>query len=93
MARRTWFDGKQGSRPTLGKALPGLDSWQQAVEDGVIEPHEIETQKTLVLDLLRELEPLLDDPLHERVTRLLEEWTVLSAMQTTMLLEDHAEEP
>jgi hypothetical protein len=92
MPRRSWFDAKQGERPTIGTALPGLDTWKQAVEDGVIEVHEVEAQKDLVLQLLRDLEPMLDDTMHERVTRVLEEWTVLSAMQTTLLLEDHTGE-
>ncbi len=92
MPRRSWFDAKQGERPTIGTTLPGLDTWQAAVEDGVIEAHEVEAQKDLVLQLLRDLEPMLDDPLHERVTRVLEEWTVLSAMQTTLLLEDQGGE-
>ncbi len=88
MTRRAWFDAKQGARSTFGSTLPRLESWQKAVEDGIIEPREVEEQRQRLLAMLRELEPLLDDALHERVTRVFEEWTVLSAMQTTVLLDD-----
>ncbi|MBL8608307.1 MAG: hypothetical protein JNL38_13365 [Myxococcales bacterium] len=88
MPRRAWFDTNDGKKPTFGGTLPRLESWQKAIEDGVIEPREVEEQRARLLAMLRELEPLLDDALHERVTRVLEEWTVLSAMQTTVLLEE-----
>ncbi len=85
-ARRSWF-GKDGAMP-FGASVTRLQSWQDAVEDGIIEPHEVTAQTERVMGLLRELEPLLDDDLHEKVTRVLEEWTVLNAMQGTLLIEE-----
>lgn len=80
--RRAWFEGSDAFR------IERLESWQQAIEDGVIEPHEVAEQKTRVVDLLRQLEPMLDDAQHEQVTRVLEEWAVLQAMHGTLLIEE-----
>lgn len=91
-ARRSWF--AETKTPDLAAANPftgsidRLESWQRAIEDGIIEPHEVAEQKDRVVALLRELEPLLDDTQHERVTRVLEEWAVLFAMQGTVLVEE-----
>lgn len=85
MARRAWFEVHE--KPPF-ESVARLESWQQAMADGIIEPREVEEQKARLLGLLRELEPLLDDETHERVTRVLEEWTVLSAMQATLLVDD-----
>lgn len=86
MPRRAWFD-PETSAPFNG-SVERLESWQAAIEDGVIEPHEVEAQQSRVVALLRELEPMLDDRQHEQVTRVLEELTVLQAMHGTLLAED-----
>ena len=87
MTRRSWFDPAGEGAPFDG-SVARLESWQQAMADGVIELHEVEDQRRRVLDLLRELEPLLDDAIHERVTRVLEELTVLQAMHATLLVDE-----
>lgn len=83
MGRRAWFEA--GATPF---AVERLQSWQKAIEDGVIEPHEVAEQKTRIVTLLRDLEPMLDDAQHEQVTRVLEEWAVLQAMHGTLLVEE-----
>lgn len=87
MARRSWFDPAGEGAPFDG-SVARLDSWNEAMADGVIEPHELEAQRDRVLGLLREVEPLLDDELHEKVTRVLEELTVLQAMHATLLVDE-----
>lgn len=91
-ARRSWFAQTKTPDPATANPFTGsierLESWQRAIEDGIIEPHEVAEQKDRVVALLRELEPLLDDTQHERVTRVLEEWAVLFAMQGTVLVEE-----
>ncbi|MDF2693796.1 MAG: hypothetical protein K0S65_2179 [Labilithrix sp.] len=95
MARRSWFEREQGSRPEddaptspFSGSIERLESWQRAIEDGIIEPHEVAEQKDRLVALLRELEPMLDDAQHEKVTRVLEEWAVLQAMHGTLLVEE-----
>ncbi len=74
MARRSWFEeGKavdaEDDAPTSGRSparsIERLESWQRAIEDGIIEPHEVAEQKDRLVALLRELEPMLDDAQHE----------------------------
>jgi len=86
MARRSWFES--GGAMPFGASVTRLQSWQDAIEDGLIEPHEVAAQTERVMVLLRELEPMLDDAQHEKVTRVLEEWTVLHAMHGTLLVEE-----
>jgi len=97
MARHSWFDTADGGDAPAGGApsaspfagsLERLESWQRAIADGIIEPHEVAEQQRRVLALLRELEPMLDDAQHEKVTRVLEELTVLQAMHGTLLVEE-----
>lgn len=93
MTRRSWFEAVVGdparSSPFSG-SVERLESWQRAIEDGVIEPHEVAEQKDRVVSLLRALEPMLDDAQHEQVTRVLEEWAVLQAMHGTLIVEEFA---
>lgn len=86
MTRRRWF-GLDGEVP-FGGSVARLATWQAAIEDGIIEPHEVSAQTERVVSLLRELEPMLDDAQHEQVTRVLEEWAVLQVMQSTLLVEE-----
>jgi hypothetical protein len=97
MARRSWFENpssEDANAPPAQKGSPfsgsieRLESWQRAIEDGIIEPHEVAEQKARLVQLLRELEPMLDDAQHEKVTRVLEEWAVLQAMHGTLLVEE-----
>lgn len=88
--RRSWFETRASgveAAPFSG-SVERLESWQRAIEDGVIEPHEVADQKERLVGLLRELEPMLDDAQHEKVTRVLEEWAVLQAMHGTLLVEE-----
>ena len=55
-----------------------MDSWQQALADGVVEPEEVER----VADMLRALEPKLSDELHEELTGIFYELAVLYGMQS-----------
>ena len=89
MARRSWFEsGETTEESPFAGSVQRLESWRRAMEDGVIEPHEVADQKERLVGMLRELEPMLDDRLHEKVTRLLEEWVVLQAMHATLLVEE-----
>jgi hypothetical protein len=94
MPRRRWFetnneDTKDAPAPNpFTGSIDRLESWQRAIEDGIIEPHEVAEQKDRLILLLRELEPMLDDTQHEKVTRVLEEWAVLQAMHGTLLVEE-----
>lgn len=52
------------------------------MEDGKIDESELDEQEQRLVGLMQEIEPQLDDALHERVTELLCELTAYDLMQT-----------
>ncbi|MCS6964581.1 hypothetical protein [Thermoflexus sp.] len=86
MARTSWFS-EEGDALFFQRYVDRMESWQQAMEDGRVTPEEVKAQAERVAALMREIEPRLDDALHEQVTQLLLELAVLNAMQLTMFLQ------
>jgi hypothetical protein len=79
--RVSWFDDKsQMSR--IEEYAQQLDSFVKAVADGKVTEGEVKAQEASLVALMKEVEPLLDDALHEKVTRLLCELTAYDLMQT-----------
>ena len=79
-ARRTsWFDAQ--SHPLIEQYARQLDSFHQAVADGKVGAPELHEQEARLIALMKEIEPQLDDALHEKVTRLLCELTAYDLMQ------------
>jgi chemotaxis protein histidine kinase CheA len=78
--RKSWFDAKS-KHPLIEEYARQLDSFAQAMADGKIEDAELSDQEARLIDLMRELEPQLDDALHEKITRLLCELTAYDLMQ------------
>ncbi|MCG2768872.1 MAG: hypothetical protein ABIK79_01810 [Chloroflexota bacterium] len=76
MAKSKWFDA-ESNELMFSKFVTQMDSWQEAMADGVIEPREIEQQVERVGELLRALEPKLTGELHEEITNVFYEIAVL----------------
>jgi transcriptional regulator CtsR len=89
MGRISWFS-EEGDDLFFQRYIDRMESWQQAIADGRIDPEEVRAQAERVAALLREIEPQLSDALHEQVTQLLLELAVLNAMQTTLFLQNPA---
>ena len=86
-AKRTrWFDPKSGA-PLIEGYARKLDSFLKTVEDGVVDDDEIADQEKRLLVLMKDIEPRLDDDLHERVTRLLCELTAYDVMQMMTVMQ------
>ncbi|OGO04288.1 MAG: hypothetical protein A2Y73_04120 [Chloroflexi bacterium RBG_13_56_8] len=79
MARSRWFD-PETSEMNFMLYMEQMESWQQALADGVVEPEELRQQSERVAELLRALEPKLNEELHEEVTNILYEMAVLYGM-------------
>ena len=80
MAREPWFDS-ESSELMFSRYVERMESWQSALADGVVQPEEVRQQSQRVTDMLRALEPRLSDELHEKVTRVLYELSVLYGME------------
>jgi hypothetical protein len=80
-SRTDWLDDS-AERPLIGQYVERLASFLDAMADGRIEAHELKAQEARVVDLMKTVEPQLDDALHEEVTHLLCELSAYNIMHT-----------
>lgn len=78
--RPSWFDEKT-QEPVIEKYARQLDSFMAAMADAKVEEKEIKAQEKRLVDLMKQVEPLLDDNIHAKVTELLCELTAYDLMQ------------
>ena len=76
----SWID-EETQTPLIDDYARQLDSFVQTFADGTVDESELEGQEQRLTDLMKEIEPQLDDELHEKVTRLLCELTAYDIMQ------------
>jgi len=82
MTRVNWFD-TESNEPLFTQYVSQMDSWQEAMADGVIDAQELQKQADRVTQLLGDLQPRLSDELHKDVTRVLFELAVFYGMVQT----------
>jgi hypothetical protein len=90
MARQSWLDDETQT-PLIDDYARQLSSFLDAMADGRIDEDEVQAQEQRVAKLLKEVEPQLDDGLHQKVTQLLCELSAFSTMQ--ILHELHTARP
>ena len=78
--KSAWFD-ESSNAPVIAEQVQRLDSYLSAVADGVVDAKELQAQEARLVSLMKEVEPLLSDELHEKVTRLLCELSAYDLMQ------------
>jgi uncharacterized protein (DUF111 family) len=76
-----WFDAASDS-PLLAEYARKLDSFLDVVADGRVDSKELEEQEKRVVNLMKQVEPLLSPEAHEKVTELLCEVTAYDLMNT-----------
>jgi hypothetical protein len=79
MARDGWFDG-QGVDLLRDEFLEDHDGWRRYIADGQITASEILEQESRIIEMLKEVEPTLNDKQHEALTKVLLEYEVLVNM-------------
>jgi hypothetical protein len=84
--RLSWLDETQ--TPLIDDYTRQLDTFIQTMADGRVDKAEMQAQEKRLVKLLKEVEPVLDDALHARVTKLLCELTAYNIMQTLKTLQD-----
>ena len=77
--RGGWLDEDGGV--AIDDQARRLESYVKALADGVVTDKELAEQEKRVVALMREVEPKLDDGLHQKVTQLLAELVAFDAMQ------------
>lgn len=80
MARAGWFDDETG--PAFEEHLARLDHFAASMEDGIIDSDELAQQELNLMEVMRAVEPLLDDELHPKITHLMVETLAYGVMKT-----------
>jgi len=76
----SWFDDAS-HKPLIAEQARRLKTFLAAVADGVIDEAELAAQEKRLVQVMKEVEPLLSPDLHARLTRLLCELTAYDLMQ------------
>jgi len=76
----SWFD-VASHKPLIAEQARRLKTFLAAVADGVIDEAELKAQEQRLVQVMKEVEPLLSPDLHARLTRLLCELTAYDLMQ------------
>ena len=79
MARTSWFD--DSDLPIIDEQVQKLESFTQAMADGVVEKRELEQQQNSLITAMKAVESGLDDAQHAKVTRLLVELSAYNVMR------------
>ena len=79
MARTSWFD--DSDLPIIDEQVEKLESFAEAMADGVIEKQELERQQERLIAAMKAVEPGLSDQDHEKVTRLMIELSAYNIMR------------
>jgi len=80
VARISWFDEKT-DLPVIEEQVQRLESFTQAMADGVIEKRELYRQQESLVAAMRAVEDDLTDEQHAKVTRLLVELSAYNIMR------------
>jgi hypothetical protein len=80
MPRVSWFD-EATDLPVIDEQAQKLESFAEAMADGRIEKQELQKQQERLLAVMREVEGVLNDAQHEKVTRLLVELSAYNIMR------------
>ena len=75
-----WLDDK-AEQPLIDNHARKLQTFIDAMADGIIESGELKAQEKRLVKLMKEVEPILTDDVHARVTDLLCELTAYNIMQ------------
>ena len=85
--RISWIDAKSQT-PAIEHYARQLDSFIKTMADGKVDASEIKDQEKRLVDLMKAVEPTLDDRQHEKVTQLLCEQTAYDIMQMLFTLQE-----
>jgi hypothetical protein len=79
MARTSWFS--DADLPVIQEQAEKLESFTQAMADGVIEKKELEQQQASLVAAMKAVESGLNDEQHGKVTRLMIELSAYNIMR------------
>jgi hypothetical protein len=77
--RSHWLD-EDTDEPMIAEQAQRLEAFLAAMADGRVDEAELQAQQQRLVQAMREVEPLLDEQLHAKVTQLLCELTAYDIM-------------
>ncbi len=81
MARMNWLD-EDAQSTLIDDYAKNMESFVDAMADGRIDDQELAGQEQRLVDLMKQVEPTLDDDTHQKMTELLCEMSAFSTMMT-----------
>jgi len=81
-----WLD-ENTDEPMIAERAQRLEAFLAAMADGKIDEDELQAQEQRLVQVMREVEPLLDEKLHGKVTQLLCELTAYDIMQAVYTMQ------
>ena len=81
MPRMNWFD-ENTKHAVIDEQVEKLASFADAMADGIIQRQELDAQERSLVTVMQEVEGLLTDEQHAKVTRLLVELSAYNVMRT-----------
>ena len=78
--KAAWFD-ENSNAPVIAEQAQRLETFLSVMADGRVDDAELKDQEARLVALMREIEPLLSDELHAKVTQLLCELTAYDLMK------------
>lgn len=85
--RLSWLDAK-AQIPVIDRYARQLGTFIDAMADGIVDTVEVKAQEKRLVALMKQIEPKLNDELHQQVTELLCELTAYDLMQTLCAMHD-----
>lgn len=86
--RRSWID-EATNEPLIDDYAAKLSTFLDAMADGVIDDKELADQESRLVELLKEVEPTLDDAQHAKMTALMCELSAFNIMQFCHQMQQH----
>jgi hypothetical protein len=80
MTRISWFD-EHTHVPVIDEQVQNLESFVDAMADGVIDDTELEKQQSSVVAAMKAVEGDLNDEQHAKITRLMVELSAYNVMR------------
>ena len=80
MAKDSWL-AEDGQSTIIDDKAKKLGAFIDAMADGVVDDKEVEAQEAKLIEVMKEVEGMLDDDAHAKVTELLVELSAFNVMQ------------
>lgn len=87
MTKQSWLDSSKQT-PLIDEYTRKLTTFMAALADGIVDTAELTAQEQRLVKIMGEVEPLLNEAEHEKVTKLLCEMTAYNVMQTLHSLQE-----